>query len=370
MDRGSIPRGSTERILEMRRSDITHCAVFCAPPGVRGGLGADDILAGMHSHFADQPRTDDAVQPATGLPYLSAADVRSQIDPETARNLIEQALLDGFDPAVDPARQFVEAGAGHLLLMPSSLGNWVGVKVASVSPDNPARGLPRIQALYLLMDAETLTPRLLVDGSALTVIRTPATTAVAVNRLAAEDASRLVVFGSGPQAVDHVIAFSGIRRLTDIRIVGRNPERTAPALAKLAELGIDAAQGTAADVAAADIVLCATSAKDPLFDGSLIRDGACVAAMGSHEPDRRELPGDLLSRALVVVEDRATALREAGDIVMAVEEGSIGADALHGLADLVRGGLVRDPDRPNVFKGTGMSWQDLAVVSGLSAPAA
>lgn len=304
-----------------------------------------------------------------GLPYLSAADVRSQIDPDTARGLIERALIEGFDPANDPARQSVEAGEGHLLLMPSSLGQSVGVKIASVSPNNPAKGKPRIQALYLLMDAETLTPQLLVDGSALTVIRTPATTAVAVDRLAAPDASRLVVFGSGPQAIDHVVAFARIRELSDIRLVGRNPERTAPAIAKLADLGITATLGTPADVADADIVLCATSAGEPVFDGSLVRDGACVAAMGSHEADRRELPGDLMGRSLVVVEDQATALREAGDVIMAAAEGNLDVDTLQPLASLVRGEITRDENRPNVFKGTGMSWQDLAVASGLTPPA-
>lgn len=307
---------------------------------------------------------------AVGLPFLSADEVRAQIDPDTARGLIERALLDGFDPADDPARQSVDAGAGHLLLMPSTLGGSVGVKIASVSPENPGKGLPRIQALYLLMDAATLTPRALVDGSALTVIRTPATTAVAVDRLADPEAARLVVFGSGPQAIDHVVAFSKIRTLTDIRLVGRNPERTAPAIARLAELGIAATLGAPEDVAEADIVLCATSAKDPVFDGALIKNGACVAAMGSHEADRRELPGDLLARSLVVVEDHETALREAGDVIMAAAEGNLDTDSLQGLAELVRGSVVRDASRPNVFKGTGMSWQDLAVASGLEVPGA
>ncbi|WP_240371871.1 ornithine cyclodeaminase family protein [Brevibacterium zhoupengii] len=307
-------------------------------------------------------------QPVYGLPYLSADEVRSQMDPDSARRLIEQALLDGFEPATDPARQLVSAGSGHLLLMPSNLDKWVGVKIASVSPDNPNKGLPRIQALYILMDAETLTPQFIVEGSTLTVVRTPATTALAVDRLASEDASKLVVFGSGPQAVDHVIAFSCIRRFTDVRLVGRNPERTATALAKLADLGVSATQGRVADVADADVVLCATSAKEPVFDGDLIKNGACVAAIGSHEPERRELPGDLLARSLVVVEDFSTALREAGDIILAIEEGSTETDRLRVLADLVLGEFTRSSDRPNVFKGTGMSWQDLAVVSGLRIP--
>lgn len=303
------------------------------------------------------------------LPYLTAEEVRVQIDPDTARELIEQVLRVGFDPAFDPARCNVETGNGHLLLMPSSFQRWVGVKVTSVAPENPRKGLPRIQALYMLLDAETLTPRLLVDGSALTIIRTPATTAVAIDRLAKQDASRLVVFGTGPQALEHIVAIRRVRPVEDTRVIGRSPERTAPIIEKLQELGIRAAQGEERDIVRADIVVCATSAKHALFDGDLVKNGACVAAIGSHEPDHRELPGDLLERSLVVVEDRQTALREAGDVVLAISEGSLpGVEACHTLAELVQGTIQHDPSRPNVFKGTGMSWQDLAIVSGLNIP--
>lgn len=250
--------------------------------------------------------------------------------------------------------------------MPSVLGDWVGVKIASVSPDNPDRGLPRIQALYMLMDSETLTPKLIVDGSALTELRTPATTALACDRLASATASRLVVFGSGPQAIEHVVALSAVRDFEDIRMVGRSTHRLETAVYDLAQRGIEVTPGSADDIAAADVVVCATSSGQPLFDASLIKPGTCVAAMGSHEPTLRELPGELLSEALVIVEDHDTALREAGDIVMAVAEGYLSDERLNTLSDLVTGKVKRDPGRINVFKGTGMSWQDLAVASGLA----
>ncbi|HJE61098.1 MAG TPA: ornithine cyclodeaminase family protein [Nocardiopsis listeri] len=301
-----------------------------------------------------------------GLPFVDGDEVRRRIDPDRARTLIEGALKAGFDPADDPARAHADAGAGHLLLMPSTLGDWVGVKVASVAPDNPALGLPRIQAVYVLMDAKTLTPRTLVDGVSLTSLRTPATSAVAADHLAGPDASRLVVFGSGPQAVEHVVAMARIRGLGDVRMVGRTPHKVEAALAGLAERGITAEAGTTADVADADIVVCATSSAEPLFDGSLVRDGACVIAMGSHEIDRRELDSALMGRAQVVVEERGSALRECGDVVLAVEEGALSADDLVGLAPLVRGEVARRTDRPNVFKGSGMSWQDLAVAVGVA----
>lgn len=305
---------------------------------------------------------------SSGLPFISAEEFDRQIGPDQARRLLEKALLDGFDPSQDPPRAHVPAGAGHVLTMPSTLGNRVGVKIASVAPNNPTRGLPRIQALYLLLDAETLTPQALIDGVALTSLRTPATTALACDRLAAPSASSLVVFGSGPQAIEHVIALGRIRRLRDIRLVGRNPGRTRQALSELAARGIRVAQGHPDDVAETDIVVCATSATEPVFDSSLVRDGACVAAMGSHEPGRRELEGQLIGRSLVVVEDVATALREAGDIVLAIEEGNARAGAFNDLAGLVNGRVLRTTDRPNVFKGTGMSWQDLAVAGGIQVP--
>lgn len=302
----------------------------------------------------------------TGLPFIDAGELRGRIGPKRAFELIERALLDGFDPAEDPARSHAGAGDGHLLLMPSTLGEWVGVKVASVSPDNPVRDLPRIQAVYMLMDARTLTPRLLVDGVALTSLRTPATSAVAADRLAAPGASSLVVFGSGPQAVEHAVAVARIRELTSVRLVGRTPHRVAAAVQELAERGIAAEAGTGADVAEADIVVCATSAKDPLFDGSLVRDGACVVAIGSHEPDRRELDSALMGRSLVVVEESDAALRECGDVVLAITEGTLTEADLVGLAPLVRGEANRRSDRPNVFKGSGMSWEDLAVAVGVA----
>ncbi|WP_017612646.1 ornithine cyclodeaminase family protein [Nocardiopsis salina] len=311
--------------------------------------------------------TADATATATGgLPFVGADEVARRIGPDRARELVDKALRDGFDPAQDPARVHTGAGDGHLLLMPSTLGQWVGVKVATVSPENPGRGLPRIQAVYVLMDARTLTPRLMVDGVSLTSLRTPATSAVAADHLTAPDATTLVVFGNGPQAVEHTVAMSRIRDFTDVRLVGRSPHKVRAALDELADRGIDARPGKPEDVAGADLVVCATSAAEPLFDGSLVDDGACVIAMGSHETDRREVDAGLMGRAFVVVEDRGAAMRECGDVVMAVDEGTLTPDALTGLAPLVRGEVTRREDRPNVFKGSGMSWQDLAVAVGVA----
>jgi ornithine cyclodeaminase/alanine dehydrogenase-like protein (mu-crystallin family) len=302
-----------------------------------------------------------------GPRFHGAQEVRARVPPRRARELVEAALAGDFDPATDPPRVHAPAGAGHLLLMPSTLGGWSGVKVASVAPGNPAAGLPRIQATYVLMDAATLTPRAILDGASLTALRTPAVSAVAVDHLAAPDAAELLVLGTGPQAVEHVVALAEVRRFARVRVVGRSAGKVADVIAQVSARGVPAESGSVDHVASADVVACATAAAEPLFDGALVRDGACVVAIGSHEPDRRELDAALVGRALVVVEDPGTALREAGDVVLAVEEGTLDVAALVGLGALVRGEVARREDRPNVFKGTGMAWQDLAVAAGVVA---
>lgn len=301
----------------------------------------------------------------SGLPLISAADVARVMPYGAATDAIEQALRDTVDPAADPARTSVAMGAGELLLMPSHAGDFGGVKLASVAPDNPSRGLPRIQAVYVLIDTTTMTPVALVDGTALTTVRTPAVSAVAARQLAKDRIERLVVFGSGPQGGGHVEALGSIRDLGSVSIVGRDQAKAADLAARLGDRGFDATAGSADDVREADVVVCATTAETPLFDGSVLPEDACVLAIGAHLPTHRELDATLMGRSTVVIEDRATALREAGDVVLAAEDGTLDIDDTITLAALVRGEADVAAGRPAVFKGTGMSWQDLVVASAV-----
>jgi ornithine cyclodeaminase/alanine dehydrogenase-like protein (mu-crystallin family) len=295
--------------------------------------------------------------------WISAEQVFGTVSFSDAVRAMERALEGGLDPARDAPRSSVPAGRGHLLLMPSSGSRYVGVKVASVAPGNTARGLDRIQAVYVLMDSDTLTPQALVAGTALTTLRTPALSAAVANRLAAPGAERLVVFGTGPQAWGHVNAVRAVRPLTDIAVVGRNPHHLESLLARLSAEGVAARQGDVSALGEADIVVCATSADSPLFDSDVLADHVCVLAIGSHVADRREVDSGLMRRATVVVEDVPTALREAGDVVMAVDGGALEAGAVHGLRELFAGGFSPPPGRPTVFKGVGMAWQDLVIAT-------
>ncbi|UYM05711.1 ornithine cyclodeaminase family protein [Solicola gregarius] len=297
------------------------------------------------------------------LPIYTADDVMGAVPYAAAVDAIEEALRGSVDPADDPARSFVEIDAGQLLLMPSAGGAYAGVKLATVAPDNPARGLPRIQAVYVLFDAATLSPVALLDGSALTTLRTPAVSAAAARHLTPERLDRLVVFGTGPQGGGHVDALGSIRELGEVNIVGRDATKAAALAERLVGKGFDASVGTVDGVREADVIVCATTAETPLFDGALVRENACVLAIGAHTPDHRELDSGLMGRSTVVVEDHDTALREAGDVVLAAADGALDIDDTVPLRDLVNGTSTRTSGRPAVFKGTGMSWQDLAVAS-------
>lgn len=250
--------------------------------------------------------------------------------------------------------------------MPSATASYAGVKLATVAPDNPGRGLPRVQGVHVLFAPGTLTPLALLDGGALTSLRTPAVSALAVRYLAVPGARRLVVFGTGPQARGHVAAMRAVRPVEHVDIVGRDPGRVA-ALADVCEAaGLTASAAGPGAVADADLVCCRTSAREPLFDSALLPPHATVVAVGSHEPDAREVDQHLPGRAgAVVVEARSAALREAGDIVQAVAAGTLDPARLITLADLVRGADPVPDGRPRFFKSVGMAWEDLVVAAAV-----
>lgn len=279
----------------------------------------------------------------SGLPVAQAADA------------IEAALREGLDPEADPPRSGVPAPGGEILLMPAVGMEYAGVKLVTVAPDNPARGLPRVQGVYVLYAGSTLTPLALADGAELTALRTPAVSAVAIRRLTPDRPLRTVVFGTGPQAWGHVRALREIRPPGPLTVVGRDPGRTAAFLARCEEAGIAALGGRPDAVHDADLVLCCTTAAAPIFDGALPPATACVVAVGSHQPHTREVDAVYVGRAACYVEARAAASREAGELVGADPAGLVN------LAELATAEV--DLDRPRFFKSVGMAWEDLVVAA-------
>ena len=310
--------------------------------------------------------------------FITAEEITDYFSFLSAVKAIEEALLGGLDPAADLPRSILPIEKGELLLMPSTSVEGSGIKVLTIAPNNPALNEPRIQGIYLLFDKENLAISSILDGAALTTYRTPAISLAAVRKgleLSRGEIS-VVVFGSGPQAISHIQTLAALDvKVTSVVFVVRDIERAQKRIPDVAQMGLTsdcAIQILGAEshevnqhLQQADLVIAATTARTPLFDSTHLKQSVIVIAVGSHEPDVREIDSKLIARAQVVVETRASALREAGDVIMAIGDGSITAQSLHELADVVCGRTTLNREQPIFFKSSGMSWEDLVIARAI-----
>ncbi len=257
------------------------------------------------------------------------------------------------------------------LFMPATVpaADALGVKLVTVAADNPGRGLPLIHATVLIVDPETGIPAALLDGTSITALRTGAVSGAATDLLARRDATTLVVVGAGAQALTQVLAVCAVRSITRVIVVGRSQagldrmagwlEERDPAVAAITERTTDRAA-----VAAADIVCAATTSREPVFDDPDIRPGTHINAVGAYTPAMQEIPAETIIRSLVVVDQRAAALEEAGDFVIPIRAGQLRADDVTvELGHLVNGdhaGRSSD-DQITFFKSVGNAVQDMVV---------
>jgi ornithine cyclodeaminase len=295
------------------------------------------------------------------LPLIDAAELRRLLPMNLAVEALERAF-GSETQAQAPQRSRMPVGAGELLLMPAAGSDGVGVKAVTVNPQNPGRGLPFVHAIYVLFDPETLAPVALIDGEALTAIRTAAVSGLATRYLALSDARRLVIFGAGTTAATHLEAMRTVRPVEEVTVVSRTVERAEALAEEARKVSLEARVGKPDNVVRADLVCTCTTAPEPVFDGSLLRPGVHVNAIGAFSPDTRELDDETIRRARVVVETREAAL-EAGDIVIPLRNGVISESHIAAeLAEVVRGADVRTgPEEVTVFKSVGIAPEDLAV---------
>jgi ornithine cyclodeaminase len=254
---------------------------------------------------------------------------------------------------------------GYLARMSADTG--AIAKVGSVNPGNPSLGLPSVSALVIAFDPTTGSPVAMLDGAALTTLRTAAGSAVAIDALARADAADLGVLGSGVQARAHVRAIARVRPLRTVAVWSPDPQRRARAAVDLAaELGIPvrAVDDPRSAVADRSIVATCTLATAPVLSGAWLAPGCTVVSVGSFEPDRAEVDAETIRRAAtVVVDDPDTAARHAGPIVTAIAAGVLGVADLVSLGAVLVGDQVgRAADEDIVFyNSVGLGIQDAAV---------
>ncbi|HEV8680752.1 MAG TPA: ornithine cyclodeaminase family protein, partial [Stellaceae bacterium] len=259
----------------------------------------------------------------------------------------------------------VASAPGTLLLMPAwQAGRALGVKIVTVFPGNAQRALPSVYGSYLLLDAATGEPQALLDGTALTLRRTAATSALAADYLARADSAVHLMVGTGALAPHLIAAHRAVRAIRETRIWGRDRAKAAALAGRLAATGIAAApvSDLAEAVAAADIVTSATLAHEPLICGEWLKPGTHLDLVGGFTPEMREADDASVARAAVYI-DTDAALREAGDIVQPLRSGYLARERILGdLFALARGICPgrRDPTAITLFKSVGSALEDLA----------
>lgn len=311
------------------------------------------------------------------MPFIAASDI-VRFGYARAASAIEDALRGGLDPAADPPRIATAIDdAASMLYMPSLSSHGVGVKLVTHNPRNAAAGRRLINGIYVLFDSGTLAPAAVLDGTALTTLRTPAVSVTAVRPALRRFDTRpsVVIFGAGPQGVGHLDALCDIAEsdgdiavpATATFVTRRDRRGDLPRRAGVrVEGAVAGSSQMAGALRAADIVVCASTARTPLFDSNLLGERTVAIAIGSHDPDASELDPALCGRAQVIVEDVACALRECGEAVQAARLGLLGPGDLVTIAEVVRGGAGSGPGSgPVVFTGSGMAWQDLAVARAI-----
>src|SRR6059058_3925353 len=286
--------------------------------------------------------------------FLDEEQVRKHLRMADLIPAMEKALIDfSAGKVTQPVRSVINvdvaAATGFLGLMPALTPDGLGLKAVTFYPSNAERGIPTHMATIFLVDPETGTPLAIMDGRLITEMRTAAVSAAATKLLASPDAKILAILGSGVQARSHVEALQLVRRFEKVRVWSPGKEH-AEQFAK--EIGGKAMSAEEA-VRGADVIVTATNSKTPVLEGSWLKSGCHVNAIGACRPDWRELDDDAMSK-VVFVDSREGALKESGDVILS------GSKVYAEIGQALGGNIPSQASETTIFKSLGMAVEDIA----------
>jgi len=304
---------------------------------------------------------------------LTRSDVAALLDLDTCISAVEAAFrLHGQgDSHTGVLGVHVPGGGFHTKAGTLRLNrHYFAVKTNANFPDNPSRGLPTIQGLLFLADADVGTPLAIIDSMEITTLRTGAATAVAAKYLAREDARSAGLIGCGNQGWVQLRSLCRVRPIKTARVYDRDrqlAEKLASGLSAELGLKIDVAKDAADAARRADIVVTCTSSHQPIFELGDVTEGAFIAAVGADNPEKQEIAPALLAASRVVVDvlDQAATM---GDLHHALAAGVMQREDAVELGQIVAGRVPKG--RPSdkqitVFDSTGMALQDVAAAAAV-----
>lgn len=302
---------------------------------------------------------------------LSEREVRRLLDIEELIQALEQAHVQySTGRAVMPVRLVVPLPEikGRITSMPAYLseGNALGMKAVTYFQENPKQGLPAILATITLYSPETGKIQALMDGSYITAIRTACASAVATKILANSETPVMGILGAGVQARAHIRALCKVKRVTKIKVYspsGRSAPRLKEELEAEVGVQIETVDTPEKAVREVDLLVTATTAKEPILRAEWLKPGVHINSVGSHRPDLREIDAATLKRAKVVVDSREAIMAECGDILLAIKEGAITENHIHAeIGEILAGKKVArtSGEEITLYKSVGIAIQDLA----------
>ena len=295
--------------------------------------------------------------------WINEAEVRRLLRLEELEAAMERALASYSSGRVtQPLRPVIEAAEGLLAAMPALNrdAGQMGAKLVSVYPGNASRGLPSHQAVIVLFDAGTGQPLAAMDGRYITEMRTAAVSAVSLKWLGPEAVKVLALVGSGVQARSHLEMLRRGRNFVEIRCW--SPRKESREWFAREHRGVRACESAEEAVRGADAIVVATQAREPVLRAGWVKEGAHVMAVGACRPNERELDPELVASAELYVDSRESALRESGDVILAMREGWFGEDHIRAELGEVGAGIRpgrSGENRTTVFKSLGLACEDL-----------
>jgi ornithine cyclodeaminase/alanine dehydrogenase-like protein (mu-crystallin family) len=256
---------------------------------------------------------------------------------------------------------------GRVLFMPSYSAEFglFGMKMVTVFDNNEAINLPVIQGKMLLMDGVTGTPLAVLDAEYLTALRTGAASGLATDLLARHDASTLALFGTGVQAETQLEGVMAVRTIKELIVYGKSQKRTTAFCNEMMKRHDCSIQiGTPGDLRRADIICTATTTTTPLFEYDQLKPGVHINGIGSYKPTMQEIGSGVVTRSVLIVDQRDAVLSEAGDIVIPIQQGLMTKDHIHAeLGEVISGFRKGRTDDVQItfFKSVGNAIQDLAI---------
>ncbi|QEY53100.1 ornithine cyclodeaminase family protein [Legionella longbeachae] len=303
------------------------------------------------------------------LRLLSLDDVKQCITMKQAITAMENAFVQLAKQQVQlPLRTGIpiEEKEALTLTMPAYLAQdkVLGLKVVSIFPGNNAKNKPSITGCILLLDASTGEPQALMDGGYLTALRTGAVSGLASNYFAIDNATHVAIIGSGVQAETQLQAIATVRDIKQVSVWSRNIKNAEQFAKKFADqYAINVYDHIPEAIKNADIICTATGSTEPLIHFKEVQPHAHINAIGSHNAQMKEIGNDLLSSAIVIVDQLQAALTEAGEIINALQQNHLKQESIIEIGDWL---LHQNQDYKNqltVFKSVGLSIQDLSVAS-------